>query len=223
MILAKKNEVGALFLAIKLNVMIEQNIGLVPHYLPTVGCFRALYRAAEIYWVVDGTYEKQSYRNRAYVLMADGLYPLIIPIQHVGRKQLYKETKIDYSVSWVRRHLRTMATAYGQSPYYGALAEILVPIFQQQPTFLCDLNMALLNGCFHFLQMKKTIRLVEGDKLPALPATFDARGLWHPKKATPLSTPLPDYQKLFLCNHPEKLSILDLLAMQGPYAHGLLG
>lgn len=202
--------------------MIEQNIGLVPHYFPTVGCFQALYRAEKIYWVVDGVYEKQSYRNRAYVLMASGLHPLIIPIRHVGRKQLYKETKIDYSVAWVRRHLRTMATAYGQSPYYGALAEVLEPIFHQQPTFLCDLNMALLEGCFRFLQMKKMMRFVAGDKLLALPATFDARGLWHPKKAPPLSVLLPDYQRLFRCTHPEKLSLLDLLAMQGPYAHGLL-
>lgn len=201
--------------------MIEKSIGLVPYYLPTVGCFRALYRAEEIYWVVDGAYEKQSYRNRTYVLMASGLYPLIIPIRHVGRQQLYQETKIDYSVPWMRRHLRTMATAYGQSPYYAALAEVLVPIFQQEFTFLCELNMALLEGCFHFLQMKKPSRLVAGDRLLSLPETFDARGLWHPKKPSS-SFSLPDYQKLFRCDYPEKLSILDLLAMQGPYAHGLL-
>ena len=202
--------------------MIKKNIAIEPHYMPTVSCFRALYRAKEIYWVVDRPYEKQSYRNRTYVLMASGLYPLIIPICHVGKQQMYKDTKIDYSVNWVRRHLRTMETAYGASPYYAALAEVLTPIFLEKPTFLCELNISLVSRFFHFLQIDRKTALLPNAQLLSLPATFDGQRLWHPKRANPLSPPLPDYLKLFACTQPERLSIFDLLAMKGPYAHALL-
>lgn len=196
---------------------------LTPYYFPPIVWFKKAFEADQIILECCGGYQKQSYQNRCYVLTAQGLHKLIIPVQHATIHGIYKEVKPDYSVPWVRQHIRTLTTAYNQTPFYGALADMLHPVLLKKPTYLCDLNMALLEVCFSFLQCQK--KMLASTKYQAiLPKdTLDARVLFHPKKLTPAQSNVAlHYPQLFSGSCAPQLSIIDILCSQGPRAHTML-
>ena len=56
-----------------------------PHYLPSLEYFTLIGQVDEVLWDVEGPFQKQTYRNRCYVLSANGVLPLTIPVHfHQG-------------------------------------------------------------------------------------------------------------------------------------------
>ena len=56
-------------------------------------------------------YQKQSYRNRCYILAGDGVQMLQVPVVH-GDSWLITDVRVDYSTPWVVRTQRALDTAY---------------------------------------------------------------------------------------------------------------
>ena len=179
-----------------------------PHYFPSIPCFQAIYKANTLILAGEGHYQKQSYQNRCYLSSPQGFQKLIIPVVHKSYNNPYANVSIAYETPWVRQHLRTLATLYGQTPYYTFVADIITPLLISKPRYLYDLNSALIKACFALLQ--KPIEIItphnHAQELPANTLTLSYH--YHPKKQG--LTP------------SDRCSIIDLLCKQGPYAHQYL-
>lgn len=70
---------------------------------------------------VDGMehFVKQSHRNRTYILSANGILPLTVPVTRESREKIPAcEVRICYKTPWQRNHIRAISSAYGKSPYF---------------------------------------------------------------------------------------------------------
>ncbi|MCM5663943.1 WbqC family protein [Galbibacter mesophilus] len=127
---------------------------LHPTYFPSVA-----------HWVVinncDGmfvaekqdNYQKQTYRNRAYIYSPNGKQMLSIPIKHSksDSHQKYKDVKLEDSFDWKKQHWKSIQTAYRTSPFFEFYEDEFAPFFEKKHTFLYDMNMEsmeLLADCF---------------------------------------------------------------------------
>ena len=200
-----------------------QTLIIEPHYLPSIAVFQQLYDVSHIHFETYGRYQRQTYCNRAYILTRQGLQKLVVPVVHLTRNGLYKDVKIDYCTPWIRRHIKTLETSYNQTPYYATLSNLFYPVFSKKPLYLLDLNLQLIEACCTLLQISPTISLSKSwNDLPYDSITKDFRNLFTPKKRLPFPMVLSAYTQRFEANLSPKLSIIDLLASQGPYAHQIL-
>src|ERR1035437_8126277 len=88
-------------------------------YLPPTEYFSVISKADEILLEKEENYQKQTFRNRSYILSASGPLSLSIPVfQGSLHKTQIKDIKIDYSKRWQQVHLRAMTAAYSSSPYF---------------------------------------------------------------------------------------------------------
>lgn len=200
----------------------DKKLLITPHYLPGTSYLAYIYAHPTICLEVCHFYEKQTYQNRCHILTSQGVNKLIVPIQHTGKKQYYKDVKADFSMPWQVKQQRALSTAYGKAPYYHALTDLLFPILERKHPFLLDLSLQMLEAILHFLQLPREITMTQSYVKPIPPDTLDVRELLHPKKKN-LEVPLyaPVYHHLF--EHPfvPNLSVVDLLFCEGPHAKEL--
>ena len=87
-------------------------------YLPCTRFFSTLLQFDEIVLESHEHYVKQSYRNRCYILGANKVEMLIVPVVDGNKKILVKDIQIDYQQKWPEIHWRTIKAAYGKSPFF---------------------------------------------------------------------------------------------------------
>lgn len=197
------------------------------HYLPSIPFFQQLLNADQLLLDAHEHYHKQTYRNRALILTAQGPQPLTVPVVDGARSEKIRTSaiEIDYRQNWMHRHFRTLQTAYGASPYFGYYADYLQDIYAQKPARLWELNLAFLDLLFRCLRWPLPLTLTTEYLAPAAapaPALLDRRDFLTPKST--LAAPQPDrlsqrpYPQVFGTAFVPGLSVLDLLFMQGPAA-----
>ncbi|MDJ0365616.1 WbqC family protein [Hymenobacter sp. H14-R3] len=199
------------------------------HYLPSIAYFQQLLTADALLLDAHEHYHKQTYRNRALLLTAQGPQPLTVPVLDGARaaKVCTSDIEIDYRQNWRHRHLRTMQTAYGASPYFSYYVDYLQDIYGQKPARLWDLNLALLHLLLRCLHWPLPIELTTEYLTPSLSHPFtnsllDKRDFLTPKGdangAGPDSPSYRPYPQVFGTAFVPGMSMLDLLFMQGPAA-----
>lgn len=163
-------------------------------------------------------YQKQSYRNRCYILGPQGPQMLQVPIVH-GPDKAISKVRVDYSTPWVLQTERALDTAYETAAYYGHYREGLFSILESQPDTLWELNLALANfllkGCGIACELRPTCSF-QAD------APDDYRNAIHPKREDGIEKELglgrPYYQVFrdAMGGFTPRLSGLDLLLNEGP-------
>lgn len=197
------------------------------HYLPSISFFQQLLTADTLLLDAHEHYHKQTYRNRCLILTAQGVQPLTVPVLDGARaaKVRSSDIEIDYRQNWRHRHLRTLQTAYGNSPYFSYYADYLQDIYAQKPSRLWDLNLELLRLLLRCLRWPLPIHFTTGYLSPTASLTsspIDKRDYLTPK--TIATAPGPDrksqrpYAQVFGPAFVPNLSVLDVLFMQGPAA-----
>lgn len=192
------------------------------HYLPTIPYFQQLLPADALLLDAHEHYQKQTFRNRTLILTAQGAQPLTVPVVDGGRasKVPTSEIEIDYRQNWPHRHLRTLQTAYGASPYYSHYADYFEEIIRQKHPMLWELNLALLHLLLRCLRWPLPVELTTA-YLPAAdlpPRVLDQRDTLTPQTPQPDSLSQLPYPQVFGPAFVPGLSVLDLLFMQGPRA-----
>lgn len=197
-----------------------QAIRIESHYLPCLAYFTAIYSFDTVWLEAAEHYTKQSYRNRCYVLTANGTERLTVPVLEGTHKQPIRDVRIDYRQFWPDRHWRCLTAAYSKAPFFEHYADELGVILRRNWPFLFDLNLELLTICLKWLGWQKNLRLTESfDKEPSR-TVFDAHGLISPRgndQSDRVYLPylyLQNFGSVFVPN----LSILDLIFCQGPLA-----
>ncbi len=196
---------------------------LHPAYIPNINTFAALAQY-DVQWEVEDNFQKQTYRNRAYICADRGKLMLNIPIQHVGKnqgRQKYKDIKVDHSENWLRQHWRTLQTAYRTSPFFEYYEDDIAPLYEQPQDFLLDFNLKSIEIICDCLQLnmptsKTDLYQIHYDD------RIDLRAYVHAKKSTPIV--FEEYTQVFGDRHGfiENMSILDLLFNEGTTAMSYL-
>lgn len=188
-------------------------------YFPPIAWFRSLKYFQSVTLEAWESWQKQSYRNRCYILGPNGPQMLNIPILHNEQKGYIRTVEISYSQNWQHNHWQAIQSAYGSGAFYEELAPALEQLYQQQPKRLFDWNLMTIQWCMSWLRLDTELspsKSWEADYIN------DLREAFHPKKITPGN--FPDYPQVFddqLAFAPN-LSILDLLMNEGPAAYDYL-
>lgn len=194
-------------------------------YLAPIQYFTKLVSYQQIYIEYCESYLKQSYRNRAVILAANGSLHLTLPIVDGPRaKGPIRDLKLSYDQLWQQIHWRGISSAYNNSPFFEYYADDLAPFFLGKKwKFLIDFNAEIQNAVFKAINLnpnlKNTKEYYPQGKVSE--TIDDFRYSIHPKQQRhepdPHFFPIP-YTQVFneKWGFVSNLSILDLLFNEGP-------
>ena len=100
-----------------------------PSYFPNIHQFNQIIKANNILFEVSDNYQKQTYRNRAYIAHSNGKLLLNIPIRHS------KNINICYDTDWMALHLKSLQSAYRSSPYFEYFEDNFIELFVSKNVF----------------------------------------------------------------------------------------
>lgn len=193
------------------------------HYLPSIAYFAALTPFSEIAIERHERYVKQSYRNRCYILSAQGKEMLTVPVSY-RQGDLTTAVTIDYNQKWQHKHWRAIQTAYGNAPFFEFYAERLRKIIFEKHVFLYDLNLQVLSFCLSLLKWPISIKETSSYEKDVKSPIIDLRDKISVKNATEcqeLYQPVP-YIQVFGNMFEPNLSLIDLIFCAGPEASGVV-
>jgi hypothetical protein len=194
------------------------------HYLPCIDYVSGLMQFGAVRLETQETYQKQSYRNRCYVLTANKVDSLTVPVQRGTHHLPIRDLRIDTDQSWQLHHWRCIQSAYGKAPFFEYYAPELESVYQKSWAFLVDLNYELLTICLKLLTWKGTVNLTDCYQTEPPVGLFDARSRVNRRNGleTYIFHQPVAYPQNFGQEFVPNLSIIDLLFCQGPAASAVL-
>jgi hypothetical protein len=191
-------------------------------YLPSIEFFVAVQDAEEICIERHDNYQKQSYRNRTAVQLANQVKHLSIPVVGGNKKLRYNEVEMDDSQNWRKIHLRSIQSAYGKAPFFDYFYPDLEKLFLQKTKLLFDFNFHLLTFCLGILRHPAKLSVSSGFR--SHEEETDIRGLLQAKESYEhrnIYKPHP-YGQIFGLNFAPNLSVIDLLFCEGPNSNNVI-
>ena len=178
---------------------------LPPYLFPPVAWYLAGIKAGEFRVNFGGNFLKQTERNRFAIAAADGPMILTVPVKRSQSKQLLRDAEIDFESRWQKEHLRSLASAYRNSPFYEFYDYKILPLLENAGPRLEEL-------------IKNSLEMMQGLLKIDLPLIFERDDsaftfMELPQVQQPWPQVFEDRQGF----HPE-LSVLDLLFNTGPMA-----
>ncbi|MFN7911769.1 MAG: WbqC family protein [Bacteroidota bacterium] len=162
-------------------------------------------------------YTKQSFKNRATILTANGVQNLIIPVQKFSNHTPVHQIKLCYKEKWQTNHYRSIYSAYKNSPYFDYFENELRLVYNYKPEYLHEFNDYQIKTLFSILKLKKDIK-VSQQYIENSDLSFDLRNEIHPKNSGQIqllvdfNVTKPYYQTFQAAGKFEpNLSILDIL------------
>jgi hypothetical protein len=194
----------------------------LPTYFSPISQYAALVNTNKITFELEDNYVKQTYRNRCYIFGANGKQVLNIPVKFpsTSEKKKTKEALVDNTSNWQLHHLKSLQSAYRNSPFFEFYIDDLLPIFQKKYKFLMDVNMDSFMAISTALEINTPFSKTKEYQTKPLEKDlrFLANTKSHSEKENEKYIQMFDEKYGFLPN----LSILDLLFMEGPNAINLL-
>ena len=165
-------------------------------------------------------YQKQSYRNRCYILAGDGVQMLQVPVVHAESMHI-TEVRVDYSTPWLVRTKRSLDAAYYTSAYYEYYRDELFEVMDRRPTLLWDWNLSLARFLMEKTGVSCHLLPTSSFVAPAAAGPDDFRAAIHPKRPDDILSSLcldRPYYQVFTdrFGFTPHLSVLDLLFNEGP-------
>lgn len=192
-----------------------------PHYLGSLEYFTLLMQSDNVCLEICDSFQKQTYRNRAYFLTSNKTQSLIVPLNYSNGTPT-KDVKIDYSQRWLKDHWGAFYSAYGKAPFFEYFSDDFRDIWEKKKSHLIEMNIAFLELVMKLLQIKIPISFTsQYDKVCD---GEDYRNLISPKKPFSDRTIYRSitYTQLFGNIFVPNLSVVDLLMCEGPNARQIL-
>lgn len=187
-------------------------------FLPCLDFFVGALQHDSVLIEAHEQYQKQSYRNRCYVLTANKIDCLTVPVAGSTNHQPIRDVRIDNSVGWQNRHWRCLQSAYNKAPFFEFYAPDLDAVYRRNWTFLFDLSLEMLTICRQMVGLKTPFSLTEWYNREPPTGVFDARSKMSTRNWTETQLfyrPQP-YAQNFGPQFVPNLSIVDLLFCAGP-------
>ena len=199
-----------------------RTILLHPSYFPSIVQMVAVAQADNVIFEVADNYQKQTFRNRAYVAHSNGKLLLNIPIKHnkTGKRQKTKEVVVENDFPWQEQHWKSLQSAYRTSPFFEYYEDDLERLFTRQVNGLLEHNLIIFELLCNLIgievEVSKTA-FYNADQQPN-----DLRFLIDAKRK--LNFNPERYTQVHQANHPflPNLSVVDLLFNEGPNTLGYL-
>jgi hypothetical protein len=166
---------------------------------------------------VGENWVKQTSRNRAEILTANGVAALTVPVHGYGQKIRTKDVRIDNSKRWQHTHWTSIVSAYRGSPYFDHYEERFAPVYERRFEFLTDLNLELLGIVTNALGMDAASIRISEDYIVAAAEDVDLRGKKALRRDGAQGVSFRGYTQVFYDRVPfvPGLSIVDLLFCEG--------
>ncbi len=183
-------------------------------YLPSVEYMMFLHNHSKIVLDHSENWQKQTTRNRCFILSPNGIQTLIIPVKHKQEKPVHiKDIRISYDVPWIRIHKGALQTAYNTSANFEYLKDDLWAFYDRKYEFLIDLNQTLLEWLLKKFKIVTTIQTIES---PVTNIQLNYTKISNASSIIPvILTPeqFKPYPQVFRYKHPfqANLSSFDLL------------
>ena len=177
-------------------------------------------RPSSVWLEACENYQKQSYRNRCYILASDGPQMLQVPVVHSSESGIC-HLPIDYSTPWVIRTERALDTAYETAAYYEYYRDEVFALLDFRPRTLWELNLSLIRWCLEKSGIRCELKPTAAFAAPDFVAD-DYRFAIHPKRPDTLLPRMgleKPYYQVFrdrLGGFTPRMCILDLLFNEGP-------
>ena len=192
------------------------HILIYPTYFPSIATMVAIAKADCITLEVCDNYQKQTYRNRAYIAHSNGKLLLNIPVKHSKKEQHQKTKDVvpENDFPWLAEHWKSIETAYRTSPYFEYYEDDIAPLFETTIKNLLDFNIQILETLLDLLGIE--IDIQKSETYHKETTLIDRRSLAVCKKEP--SFGFTAYHQVFEANHGylENLSCIDLLFNEGP-------
>ena len=119
---------------------VNRVVALQPSYLPWIGYFEQMERADQFVFLDNVQFTRRDWRNRNKIRTNEGWAWLTVPVQQKNRyTQLLKETRIDNSTNWSKKHCETIRLNYSRAPFFEVYYPYFESIYGKQWEFLLDL------------------------------------------------------------------------------------
>lgn len=189
---------------------------LHPSYFPSIEQMAAVARAKIVRWEVEDNYQKQTYRNRAYIAHSNGLLLLNIPIKHSkdGKRQKTKDVVVENDFPWQEQHWKSLQSAYRTSPFFEYYEDDIEPLFLGPIEGLMEHNLNIFDVLCDLLGLQ--VETEKSKTFELQPSIEDFRFLVDPKRKPEFRN--EPYTQVLSANHGflPNLSVLDLLFNEGP-------
>ena len=124
-----------------------------PTYFPNIFSFKTIINSTNILFEVNDHYVKQTLRNRTSIHAANGKLKLSVPVKFSStKKEKYKDIKICYDSNWQKIHLKSIESAYKNSPFYDFFEDYFINFYNKKEKFLVDLNYSSIRLIFEILE-----------------------------------------------------------------------
>lgn len=153
-------------------------------YFPPIIWVAYAVQSEELLLESQENFQKQSYRSRMDIAGPNGKQTLSVPVDRSIKSILI--TPISYQEDWVSKHLKSIETAYANSPFFEVLFPDVEVILKKEYSSLWSLNLATIQLFFHWLELSSQIHFTSS--YDTLPNFNDLRSL-HPKEKLDIETP----------------------------------
>ena len=132
---------------------------LQPGYLPWLGFFDQ-FRQSDIFIFYDDVqFDRRSWRNRNRIKSHAGIQWLTVPVLKKGRyTQAIRETQIDNTQPWQRKHLGSIRASYARAPYFDCYYPDIEAVISKPWAFLVDVDMAVIHLVLGWLGLARETR-----------------------------------------------------------------
>lgn len=195
--------------------ILNDTILLHPSYFPSIAQMAAIVQSSHVVFEAEDNYQKQTYRNRAFIAHSNGKLLLNIPILHSkdGSRLKTKEVKVENSFPWQYHHLKSIQTAYRSSPFYEYYEDEFYPLFSEKVDSLFEHNLKIYQLLSDLIEIEAAVSF--STEYIKEPEVADYRFLINAKSK--FECTFPPYHQVLEKNHGflPNLSILDLLFNEG--------